>query len=116
MAMTLDGDFLMQVGGPGITDDSRFPSNTFNNSARDGTIDIRIWNSGSFHTIRIDPEGLKIHIPQRIDIVSEGEMRFKSVNSNMYFDAESIFFYANDDPKVGRLVLRATEGTAGRTL
>jgi hypothetical protein len=115
LAATLDGDILMQVGGPTIVDDSRFPSVTFNNEARDGTIDIRVWNSGSFHTIRIDPQGIKIHTPQNIDIVSEGSMRFKSVNSNIYFDAESVYFYTTD-PATGRLVLRATEGAAGRTV
>ena len=86
-----------------------------NNEARDGTIDIRVWNSGSFHTIRIDPQGIKIHTPQNIDIVSEGSMRFKSVNSNIYFDAEGVYFYTTD-PSTGRLVLRATEGAAGRTV
>lgn len=115
LAATLDGDVLLQVGGATISDDSRFPSSTFNNEARDGTIDIRVWNSGSFHTIRIDPEGIKIHTPQRIDIVSEGEMRFKSVNSNIYFDAESIFFYGKD-PSHNRLLLRSSEGASGRTI
>ncbi len=114
-AATMDGDVLLQVGGSTISDDSRFPSVTFNNEVRDGTIDIRVWNSGSFHTFRIDPEGIKIHTPQRIDIVSEGEMRFKSVNSNIYFDAESIFFYGKD-PSHNRLLLRSTEGASGRTI
>jgi hypothetical protein len=113
LAATLDGDLLMQVGGPAIGTDSRFSAQS--NIARDGTVDIRIWNSGSFHTIRIDPQGIKIHTPQDINIVSEGEMRFKSVNSNMYFDAESIYFYASD-PATSRLVLRATEGAAGRSI
>lgn len=115
LAATLDGDVLMQVGGVTVGDDGRFPSAVYNNEARDGTIDIRVWNSGSFHTIRIDPEGIKIHTPQRIDIVSEGEMRFKSVNSNMYFDAESIFFYGKDASH-NRMLLRASEGAAGRTI
>lgn len=115
VAATLDGDLFMQVGGPTINDDSRFPSGTFNNEARDGVIDIRVWNSGSFHTIRIDSQGIKIHTPQRIDIVSEGDMRFKSVNSNIYFDAESVYFYPSDGT-TGRLVLRSTEGAAGRTI
>jgi hypothetical protein len=115
LAATLDGDIFLQVGGVTISDDSRFPSAVYNNEARDGTIDIRVWNSGSFHTIRIDPEGIKIHTPQRIDIVSEGEMRFKSVNSNMYFDAESIFFYSKDASH-SRMLLRASDGSAGRTI
>lgn len=115
IAATLDGDLFLQVGGPTVSDDSRFSSSTFNNEARDGTIDIRIWNSGSFHTIRIDPQGIKVHSPQRIDIVSEGDMRLKSVNGNLYFDAEGIYFYPSDG-STGRLVLRSTEGAAGRTV
>jgi len=115
ISANLDGDVLLEVGGTGITDDSRFTTKDFNNAQRDGVIDIRIHNAGSFHTIRIDSQGIKIHTPQRIDIVSEGEMRFKSVRSNMYFDAESIFFYAKK-PATGRLVLRSTEGAAGRTI
>lgn len=106
VAATLDGDVLLQVGGATITDDSRFPSVEFNNSARDGVIDIRVWNSGSFHTIRIDNQGIKFHTPQRIDIVSEGEMRFKSVRANMYFDAEGIFMYSGSS---SRYVLRSEE-------
>jgi hypothetical protein len=115
VAASLDGDVLMQIGGSAISEDSRFSSTVFNNTARDGVVDIRVWNSGSFHTIRIDSQGIKIHTPQRIDIVSEGDMRFKSVNSNMYFDAEGIYFYPSDK-STGRLVLRATEGAAGRTI
>lgn len=110
ISASLDGDMFIEIGGSTITQDSRFVS--LNNSTmRDGVVDIRILNSGSFHTIRIDKEGIKIHTPQRIDIVSEGEMRFKSVNSNMYFDAENIYMYGNNP----RLVLRANEG-APRTI
>lgn len=109
----LDGDVFVQVGGETIKDDSRFLN--LNNEARDGVVDIRVWNSGSFHTIRIDRQGIKIHTPQQIDIVSEGRMRFKSVNSDIYFDAESIYFYTSD-PSTGRLLLRSTEGSAGRTI
>ena len=80
-----------------------------------GVADIRIWNSGSLHTIRVDSQGLTIHTPQRIDIVSEGEMRFKSVRNDMYFDAERIWFYTGD-PSTSRMVLRANEGGRGRSI
>lgn len=98
VSASLDGDLFLEVGGPTINDDSRFPTVNYNNTARDGIIDIRIWNSGSFHTIRVDNEGIKIHTPQRIDIVSEGEMRFKSVKNNITFDAENITFYSSMSP------------------
>lgn len=106
ISASLDGDIYVEIGGSTITDDSRFAS-LDNLSMRDGVLDIRILNSGSMHTIRIDKEGVKIHTPQRIDIVSEGDMRFKSVNSNLYFDAENIYMYSNNN---ARLVLRASEG------
>ncbi|MFW9877838.1 MAG: hypothetical protein ACFFG0_32550 [Candidatus Thorarchaeota archaeon] len=113
MSFTLDGDMLVQVGGATVADDSRFSS--LNNEARDGVIDIRVWNSGSFHTIRVSPQGIDVHTPQRLNFVSEGEMRFKSVNANMYFDAESIYFYGGNKSN-SRMVLRATEGASGRTI
>lgn len=113
VSTTLDGDLYMQVGGPTITSDSRFINEP--NTPRDGVVDIRIWNSGSFQTIRIDSQGIKIHSPQRIDIVSEGEMRLKSVNSSVTIDAENIYFYSKEKG-TSRLVLRSTEGAAGRTI
>jgi len=115
MVMQMDGDMLVQIGGPGISDDSRFQPPDYNNAGRDGVADIRVWNSGSLHTIRIDSQGITVHTPQRIDIVSEGEMRFKSVRSDMYFDAERMWFYAGN-PDTARMVLRATEGGAGRSI
>jgi hypothetical protein len=112
LAANFDGDVLIQIGGSTIADDSRF---TVNNAMRDGTLDIRIINSGSCHILRIGPEGITLHTPQRMDIVSEGDMRFKSVNGNMYLDAENIFMYAQR-PQFSRLVLKVTEGTAGRSI
>lgn len=96
VSASLDGDLFLEIGGATISNDSRFTTETsYNNETRDGVVDIRIWNSGSFHTIRIDSQGIKIHTPQRIDIVSEGEMRFKSVKSKITFDAERILFYGS---------------------
>jgi hypothetical protein len=112
----LDGDVLLEVGGATVNDDSRFPSATFRNEVRDGTIDIRVYSSGSFHTFRIDSQGINIHTPQRIVIVSEGDMRFKSVNSNIFFDAEGIYMYGGSVETATRLVARTTEGAAGRTI
>lgn len=105
VSATLDGDLFMQIGGDTVNDDSRFPSESFSNTVRDGVVDIRVWNAlGTFHTIRIDSRGIKIHTPQRLDIVSEGDMRLKSVNGNMSFDAENITFYPSS--RSPRLVTR----------
>lgn len=107
LSAQFDGDVIIQIGSTGtVSDDSRFPDSVFNNGRRDGALDIRILNSGSLHIIRIDNQGLQIHTPQRIDIVSEGDIRLKSVRGNMYLDAESIFLYSGK-ASGGRLVNRS---------
>ena len=111
LSAQFDGDVLIQIGAAGISDDSRFPSTSFDNEIRDGILDIRILNSGSLHTIRVDKQGLQIHTPQRIDVVSEGDLRLKSVKGNLYLDAESIFCYPSKSGG-GRLITRAG-GTIG---
>jgi hypothetical protein len=102
-AATLDGDAFIQIGSTTVANDSRFSEE--NNALRDATFDLRILTGNQMHILRFDPEGLTIYTPQRIDIVSDGEMRFKSTRGRMTFDAESIYFYANETSK-GRLVLK----------
>jgi hypothetical protein len=102
-AGTMDGDVFIQLGGSTIGDDTRFED--LNNASRDATFDLRILTGNQMHILRFDPEGLTIYTPQRIDIVADGEMRFKSTRGRMTFDAESIYFYANETSN-GRLVNR----------
>lgn len=103
-AATMDGDLLIQVGGFGITSDSRFDS--LFNDARDGTFDMRIFANNSMHIIRIDSRGLQIATPGRIDFVAEQNIRFKSVRGDISLDAESIYLYGDDQGR-GRLALRS---------
>lgn len=87
-AISMDGDLLLQVGGNGISADSRFSK--LNNSFRPGAIDIRVFNAGFECTlIRIDNEGVKIITPGRMVFQSQGDMLFRSASS-IVLDAERI--------------------------
>lgn len=108
-AYTLDGDLLIQVGGATIGNDSRFSN--LNNAVKDGVVDIRVVNNAQMTVVRIDSSGVTIHTPGRMDFVSEGDMRFKSIRGNINFDAESIFAYSNENGQ-GRLIARKP----GRTI
>lgn len=100
LAATMDGDVYMQVGGYTITDDSRFSDPAvFNNNVRDGTVDIRVWNSGSFHTVRIDPTGINIHSPGNITVVAETNLRLKALRGNLLLEGEKIIFFGDLDPR-----------------
>jgi hypothetical protein len=103
-----DGDVIVQIGSSTISNDSRFSDS----GIRDGTLDIRIMNSGSMHVIRIDSQGLTIHTPQRIDIVSEGDLRLKSIRGDVHIDGENIFMYSGM-ANGGRLVERANGSEIG---
>lgn len=89
-----DGDVLLQIGGSTPSGDSRFLN--VNNAIKDGVLDLRVFTSNQMHVIRIDNSGVSVFTPGSIDIVSDGAMSFKSRRNNMYFDAENIYFYAND--------------------
>lgn len=66
-ALSTDGDLLIQVGGYGISSDSRFTSQ--NNSFRGGAFDIRVINQGfTVSIIRIDTNGITIVSPNSINI------------------------------------------------
>lgn len=96
-AITMDGDLLLQVGGNGVTGDSRFAK--LNNAFRPGAIDIRVFNAGFDCTmIRIDNEGVKIMTPGRMIFQSQGDMLFRSA-SGIVMDAERIVFHDREHLK-----------------
>ena len=66
-ALSLDGDLLIQIGGSGVSNDSRFA--TINNAWRGGALDIRVVDQG-FKTsvIRIDGNGITIISPSSINL------------------------------------------------
>jgi hypothetical protein len=66
-AWSLDGDLIVQIGGKGISEDSRF--NKLNNQHRAGVLDIRVINSGSnVSIIRIDDTGVIVATPGSLSV------------------------------------------------
>jgi hypothetical protein len=71
------GDFLLQVGGFGITGDSRFE--TQNNGIKGAVLDLRVLGSGGYaHMIRIDDNGVTIMTPGQLKIHSKKDMTLTS--------------------------------------
>lgn len=68
VGLSCDGDLIIQVGGTGVSTDSRFAA--LNNSYRQGNLDIRVINEGYTVTIiRVDKNGVSIVSPSNINIV-----------------------------------------------
>ncbi len=66
-ALALDGDLIIEIGGKGVTGDSRFSK--LNNSMRGGALDIRVVNDGStVSIIRIDKNGVTLATPGTLSI------------------------------------------------
>jgi hypothetical protein len=73
----LGGDFYMQVGGFGVTGDSRF--STANNAIKGAVLDLRIFTDGGYcHMIRCDKNGISIMTPGNLAIHSKGDMALTS--------------------------------------
>lgn len=86
--VSLDGDLMVQIGGFGITTDSRFT--TQNNAYRGGTLDIRVLNDGLFATmIRIDKNGISIMCPNKIAIT--GRDVVLQANSNLFLGGDNVY-------------------------
>lgn len=108
-ALSLDGDFFIQVGGPGIGNifDSRFAKE--NDAYRNGTYDIRVFCNGQLTIFRMGPTGVDIVSPGTITMSSQQDMIFRS-NGSMKFEAENIMFYGETSK---RIVNRFPAGTIG---
>jgi hypothetical protein len=94
--VSLDGDMLVQIGGYGISSDSRFqgqnPAYTGgnNNAYRGGALDIRVLNDGFTATvIRIDKNGVSIMTPKDFNIYAGGTLNIGAGNINM--EAETMY-------------------------
>lgn len=92
-ASSMDGDVLIQIGGPGIgnTFDSRFADE--NDAYRNGKLDIRVLANGQFMVFRMDETGVHVISPGRMTFWSQQDMIFKS-NGNIKMEAENIVMYA----------------------
>ncbi len=98
-AATLDGDMILQIGGPGIGNkyDKRFEDQ--NDSYRNGTIEIRVLNNGQITIFRIGPEGVNIASPGTITLSSQQDIIMRS-NSNILMEAENIVMYAETEKRI----------------
>ena len=84
-AISMNGDLILQVGGIGVENDSRF--NSINNKSRGGAIDIRVLNSGGRATlIRIDNDGVTIMTPSQMQLFAGQGM---TLNSDSQIDIEA---------------------------
>lgn len=87
--VNFDGNLFFQIGGSGISVDTRFSD--LNNGFMAGTLDIRVMRPGYQATMfRIDSEGVKVLTAGRMFFHANSDIVFKS-DSNMYVEAENLF-------------------------
>lgn len=87
-ALSMNGDVFLQVGGMGVSTDSRFIKK--NNGQIGAALDIRVFNSGLRVTlIRIDDDGIKIMTPGNLYIHSGQNMRISS-DADINIDCENL--------------------------
>jgi hypothetical protein len=84
-AVSMDGDCFLQVGGPGIE----------NQTYRNGTIDFKVWLNGQMMIFRMGPQGVTIVSPGQIvfdaqqDIVlrTNGALKMHGEIINLYSES-----------------------------
>lgn len=82
MILSTGGDFFLQVGGFGISGDSRFPNDKFDNTIKGAVLDLRIMTNGGYcHMIRCDDKGVTILSPGSLAFHAKGEMILTSDTS-----------------------------------
>lgn len=87
-AVNMDGQLLLQIGGFGISQDSRFNSN--NNAYTSGAIDIRVLVEGAnAAVIRVDKNGIFLISPTKIYLESNGSIDIRS-SSNISITGETV--------------------------
>lgn len=100
--ISMNGDLLVQIGGIGITGDSRFVQQ--NNGQIGAVVDLRVFTDGLFaHLIRLDKDGISIMTPGNMSLYSKGSMKIGSA-TNLSLEAESLFIN-------GRMVLKEFGGS-----
>ena len=87
--LSLDGNLLVQIGGFGVTTDSRF--STQNNGYVGGSLDIRVMNNGLFATmVRIDQNGtVSIMSPGQINI--HGREIAIQADANLVINSDNLY-------------------------
>lgn len=87
-ALSMNGDVFIQIGGMGVSTDSRFIKQ--NNGQIGAALDIRVFNSGLRVTmIRVDNEGVKILTPGNLSIHAGQNMRI-TADADIVIDCETL--------------------------
>jgi hypothetical protein len=86
--VSMNGDFYFQIGGFGVSGDTRFAS--LNNGNYGAVMDLRISTGGGYvNMIRVDQNGITIMSPGNISVHSKGNMTL-TADGNMTLDAASM--------------------------
>jgi hypothetical protein len=81
-ALSMNGDVFVQIGGFGVSGDSRFVKQQNGNMA--AVLDLRVMNDGETATmLRIDSRGVTIMTPTNINIYFGGDMRIAGGTLNV---------------------------------
>ena len=101
--LSMNGDVYIQIGGYGISGDTRFAA--LNNGNYGAVLDLRISSTlgGYVNMIRVDQNGITIMSPGNIQMHSKGNMTL-TADGNMTLDAASLTVQQ-------RLVLKASGGS-----
>lgn len=86
--VSMNGDMYMQIGGFGVTGDTRFAQ--LNNGNYGAVLDLRVSSGGGYVNIfRVDPHGVTVMTPGNVAIHAKGNMSL-SADGNMSLDAASL--------------------------
>lgn len=86
--VSMNGDVYMQIGGFGVSGDSRFAK--LNNGNYGAVLDLRISSGGGYvHMIRADQHGITILTPGNVAIHAKGDMAL-TADGNMTLDAATM--------------------------
>jgi hypothetical protein len=101
-ALSMNGDVFLQIGGLGVSADSRFVKQM--NGHIGAVLDLRVFNSGMRVTmIRIDDEGVKIMTPSNLQIHA-GQGMVISSDADIRIECETLTVQ-------GRMVLKESGGS-----
>jgi len=86
--LSMNGDVYLQVGGYGVSSDSRFQSQM--NASKGGTVDVRIMTSGGkCHLLRFDDNGVTLMAFGNMSIFASQSLTI-SANQNITIDCETL--------------------------
>lgn len=86
--VSMNGDFYFQIGGFGVSGDTRFAQ--LNNGNYGAVLDLRVSSGGGYvNMLRIDQHGITVMSPGNIQIHSKGDMTL-TADGNMTIDAASL--------------------------